>query len=107
MTKEYNLAAVLSITTGYMLVEDFGIIHELIEWLCKKPVFSHQIPSVADHCKSSIIKQFPQTNPEIDKLGDLVEWLVAAIKAKDTPIQDWIWRRLKSYYGDSFMVEGE
>ena len=115
LTKEYKLADVLGVITGYVLKDEgFSGIHDLIEWLAGGGVFVHQIPRIAPFCRDALKKQFPQLDAEQNaSLNTDIEWLVGVIcdpkyRAWDKDRQSekvaHIWRKLKAEYGDSFQV---
>lgn len=39
---------VLSAYTGFLLCDNFGLVHEYIEEILGRPVFTHEIPSLRD-----------------------------------------------------------
>lgn len=106
LTKEFTLAEVLGAISGYLLEHrGFGRIQELIEWVVGSPVFTHQIPYVADNVKKSLVKQFPQLDMDAHShLAVDVSLLVSAIKEKNQVNEAAIWRRLKERYGSTFQI---
>ena len=106
LTKEYALEEVLGLTTGYLLRDNgFSALHEMMEWMAGSPVFTHQIPQVAPLCETELKKQFPQLDADAHPvLASEVQWLVAAIKKKNSVNEAIIWRRLKIRLGSSFHV---
>jgi hypothetical protein len=106
LTKEYPLADVLGVITGYVLV-DKGMdgIHSLIEWMAGGGVFTHQIPTVGPYCEKALKRQFAQLNPDNHQLLSWrVEALVKALRNVDVAAASLIWEGLKAQYGDSFQV---
>lgn len=63
----FNLATVLSITTGLVLIE-FNAIHEALEYLMGGKLFTHQLSMVSDICTKKIYAKYPQLN-EVDAKG--------------------------------------
>lgn len=77
--RHFDLATVLGVTTG-VLLGDSADLHELIEHLCGGPVWTHELPSVADACREEILRQRPDlTNvpPPMVRSEDEAEEYVA------------------------------
>ena len=60
-SKQFPLAACLSITTGKMLC-DFGKFQELAEWVAGHPIWTHEFAehSLASALKVALLNQHPQ-----------------------------------------------
>lgn len=110
-TKEFSLASVLGVTTGYALVDKAMIeIQELMEWIVGISIFTHQLPGLKGHCAEALNRQLPHLNPaENASLKMEVERLVGVIRDKgrrdQAEMEAHIWRKLKAKYGDSFRVK--
>lgn len=50
--------AVLSAYTGVLLCESFTPVHEYIEHILERPVFTHEIPSLTDEIKEKSRAEF-------------------------------------------------
>ena len=106
LTKEFSLAEVLGVISGYLLVDKgFDRLQELMEWLVGGPVFTHQIPYIADDVKKALKKQFPQFDLEAQPfLSARIESLVREIKNKNGTAEWLIWGGLIAQYGAQFQV---
>lgn len=65
-------AVLLSITTGKLLVRDFGEFHKAAEFVLGAPIFIHHFANKEfnDNLKSILLKQHPDLLPE---LGDDID----------------------------------
>ena len=101
--REFNLATVLSITTGDLLCP-FSDVHGLIEFVADGPVWTHQIPRATDPIREAILRQHPDLadveTPEWDHDGNveaqIAEWLAPLrVTVGDTrsltPMDDFEW----------------
>jgi len=61
MTKQFDPAALASITTGTLMV-DFLVMHEAIEHVAGRPIMTHQLASreLCDKLKAMVLAQFPE-----------------------------------------------
>jgi hypothetical protein len=106
-TKEFTLAEVLGVISGYLLVDrGFDRLHELIEWVAGGGgVFTHQIPFVAPFVVKTLVKQFPDFDlAKNTALASDIEILVGALKAVDVQAEEALLRELRARWGDSFQV---
>jgi hypothetical protein len=71
-TKNIDPVALASITTD-IIMTSFGAVHEAIEWILGHPVWTHELPSVADTAKGLVRAQFPDMPIGIDD-----HWTVTA-----------------------------
>jgi hypothetical protein len=62
MTK--NEAAIIGAYTG-ILIGSFSDLHEYIEKIMKRPVFTHEIPFIADEIKNKASDDFIQLSRSI------------------------------------------
>ncbi len=51
--------ALASITTGIMMTDEFHLIHEAIEWIMGRLIWTHELRDVADEATALILRQFP------------------------------------------------
>lgn len=63
--KDIDPAALASITTG-ILMADFSAVHEAAEWLIGHPVWTHELPALADRLASLAIAQFPDLPTSVE-----------------------------------------
>jgi hypothetical protein len=82
-TQDFPLGAVLSVTTG-MLMCDFGEVGDLLEFMANEPVWTHQLPRVADEARPVILRQHPMLadieTPDIDKTQDVKAQITAFLE---------------------------
>jgi hypothetical protein len=75
---DWELGPVFSVTTG-MLMCDFGEVHKLFEYLCGGPVWTHEIPSIADSCRDEVLRQRPDLAtveaPDLTGVEDVTGYL--------------------------------
>lgn len=64
MTKDFQLGALLSLSTG-VLVAPFGDVHELLDFMTGDQLFTHQIPRAGDACLPALLEQHPDLPTEI------------------------------------------
>lgn len=79
-TKTFDAAVLGSITSGTLLVRDFGKVHEAIEWLAGHPVWTHELPAVSRKLSPALLVRFPDL-PTSETVGDFRE---CAVKLRDT-----------------------
>jgi len=48
-----------SITSGILLIQDFGKVHEAIEWVIGHPVWTHELPKYSEKATELIDAQYP------------------------------------------------
>ena len=58
MDKDFNYAVILSLVTERLFC-DFSDLHKAIEWICDRPVFTHEIPAVWPMVLESIFEKYP------------------------------------------------
>jgi hypothetical protein len=83
MPRSYQLADILSVTTGRLLSRDhMGGIYNILNGLTGDNLFTHQLPRAVDACRPSVIAQHPQLDgiepPEDIDVADLMAWLLDA-----------------------------
>jgi hypothetical protein len=104
--KEFTLLEILSLISRYMLIEKFDRLHELIEWIMGRIVFTHQIPSIADIVIQKAIEQFPQFDLKKDhSLKVDIQILVNDIKRKDEIAASILIQGMEARYGKTFLVK--
>ena len=75
MTKEE--AVILSAYTGYLLLDDFGAVHEFIEKLLGRPVFTHQLadPALAEEIRKECKPILPDVSEDVNRWIPVTERL--------------------------------
>jgi hypothetical protein len=58
--RPFALGAVLSVATGIFLADDFGQVHELLDYMTGDTLFTHQLPRAVDECADEVYRQHPQ-----------------------------------------------
>lgn len=58
-TKDFNSLAVASATTGVLLLQDFGKVHECVTWVLGREVWTHELPGCAKETTAAILAQYP------------------------------------------------
>jgi hypothetical protein len=106
-TKEFTLAEVLGVASGYLLEDGgFSRLHELMEWVAGGGVLTHQISAMAHIFRAALIKQFPQFSLENHVLlKRRIENLVKAIGSGDKEVEATIMNALVAEYGARFQVK--
>lgn len=86
--RSFHLGDVLSLTTDRLVSPSgFGAVHELVEYMAGEPVWTHQIPRVADECKPSLLAQHPDLaaievpdfSPGENAKAEVEEWLALQV----------------------------
>jgi hypothetical protein len=57
--KQLSTGAVLTITTGIVMVERFEGVPEAFEWVMGHPVWTHEMPRFGDEARDRIVAQHP------------------------------------------------
>lgn len=59
--KSFPVPVIVSATHRHLLCDSgFSSVHELIEWVCGEPVWTHQIPRVFESVRDGVFRQHPQ-----------------------------------------------
>ena len=59
-TKKFHIGDVLSITTGLLVSPDhIGGVYQILNYMTRDNLFTHQLGRAADECKPYLLKQFP------------------------------------------------
>ena len=58
-TKEFPTEAVVSAVSGIMLVDDFGEIYEVLNFLLEDNLFTHELPAACDRARPYIYARYP------------------------------------------------
>lgn len=58
-TKNFDPRAVASVTTGVLLLQDFGQVHECVTWVLGREVWTHELPGCAKETTVAILAQYP------------------------------------------------
>jgi hypothetical protein len=85
--KQLKIGAVLTITTGIVMVERFDGVGEAFEWIMGHPVWTHEMPSFFEAGKERVLRQYPDFPTDA---GDDWRAVLAAAKVK---------------YGDTIAIE--
>lgn len=103
-TKQFTLAETLGVMHGYLLEDNgFSRLHEAMEWIANRPIFTHEIPRVADDLQAALGKQFPKLmTPRVIRE---IKRLVKSIKSKNKLNEICRWNKLISLYGNIFEVQ--
>lgn len=102
-TREFDLADILSITTGRLLShQHMGGVYEILNHLTGDDLMTHQLPRAADTCRPALIEQHPfladLTPPDGDvPLDRLMAWLAEAeeqygYRLPVAPLAVWVHR---------------
>lgn len=57
--QEFPLGAVLTVTTGRLLVEDMGELYDILNFLTQDNLFTHQLPRAGREARPWILEQHP------------------------------------------------
>ena len=60
MSKTFSLGAILTITTGKLLVPDIGPVYKILGYMTGDTLFTHQLPRAGRFCAEPILEQHPQ-----------------------------------------------
>lgn len=77
-TKMIDPAALATITTGVVLVVPFSIVHEAIDWIMGRHLWTHELVLCGDETKALVLEQFPDM--PTDFTGD-IHSLIASLRA--------------------------
>lgn len=64
-TKAIDPRALGSITTGILLLDDFGKVHEAIIHVLGREVWTHELPSVSAEATAAVLRQFPDMPTDV------------------------------------------
>ncbi len=67
--KDFDPRVIGSITSGILLLNDFGKVHEAIEWIMGFPVWTHELPSFSQQCAKLAKDQFSGM-----PMGEVANW---------------------------------
>ena len=81
MTKKFNTADVLTLTTGLLLTE-IGNVYKILNFLTGDDLYTHQIPRASNYCIPSLREQVPQLFSE--DIQERTAALRADLKGKET-----------------------
>jgi hypothetical protein len=68
-TKAFDIRIIASITSGVLLVQDFSLVHEAIEWLAGYPVWTHELPAVCRRLAPELAERFPALPASEEAVG--------------------------------------
>lgn len=102
-TREVPIGVIMSLTQPYLLC-DFKDIHEFVEFLSGGPVWTHQIPRVADQAKPYLVEQFPDLAAiEVPDWSAMEDWNEIGHRTKVHRIGKWL-EEIAIEHGGSRMV---
>ena len=103
-TREFPIADVLTVVTGKMLVEDFGRVYEILNYMTGDDLYTHQLPDASTVCALELLHQYAALasvnylaryiTPEnwSDKFADMkamLGWETLAV----APLPEGVWRK--------------
>jgi hypothetical protein len=59
-TKDFSLAAVLTVVTGRFLVGDIGELYDILNHMTGDNLFTHQLARAGEVCEKPLLAQHPQ-----------------------------------------------
>jgi hypothetical protein len=59
MMKTFPLGAVLTVYGHKMVADDIGHVYELLNYMTRDNLFTHQLPRAAKMCRPELLKQHP------------------------------------------------
>ena len=73
-TKAIDVATLVSITSGVLLVQPFSKVHEACEWILGHPVWTHELGSekTVNRIKAAVLAQHPDLPSEVK--ADRNDW---------------------------------
>lgn len=69
-TRMFSLGVILTVTTDTFLMDDIGDLYELLNYMTRDELFTHQLPRAAKECRPALLAQHPQLT-DITVPGDL------------------------------------
>lgn len=63
-TKIFDPRALASITTGILLLDGFGKVHEAIEHVLGRSLWTHELPGASKEASAAVLAQFPDMPTE-------------------------------------------
>ena len=85
-SRRFPLGDILTVTTGIAFSQGIAGAHELMEYMVGGPVWTHQLPRVADECKPELLRQHPDlvgVRPPGDfpepRAENALRWLAAQV----------------------------
>lgn len=83
ITKDFHIGDILSVTSGRLVSpRHVDGIYDLLSWMADEPVWTHQLPRVAEECAPSLRRQFPdlaavQVPSDFDGEASVLSWLAS------------------------------
>jgi len=83
-SRAFDVAVLVSITSGVLLVQPFSKVHEACEWLMGHPVWTHELGSEAtvNRIKAAVLAQHPDLPSEVT--ADRNNWDAVAASLRET-----------------------
>lgn len=97
--REWPLGVVLTLTTGMMLCDSFGQMHELAEWLVQHPIWTHEFADreLSAQLREAVLQQCPPLREVKDyTLRSALETCPDATReSREQLCRDWLaeWER--------------
>jgi hypothetical protein len=80
----FPLGAVLSVSTGIFVADDFGQVQELMSHLVGESLFAHSLPRVAKPCAAEVLRQHPALaeipKPALSGREECDAWVAAQVE---------------------------
>jgi hypothetical protein len=64
-TRDFDPRIIGSITTGVLLIEGFSLVHEAMEFVMGRPIWTHEIRRETDEARRLVLEQHPDMPIEI------------------------------------------
>lgn len=64
-TRDFDPRIIGSITTGVVLIEGFGQVHEAMEFVMGRPIWTHEIPGESAEMRRLVLEQVPDMPTEL------------------------------------------
>lgn len=90
---QFNLGAVLTVTTGRLLCS-FDDLYGILNHMTGDNLFTHQLPRASEACEKPLLAQFPQ----------LADVQVPEVLSGKDDVEAWL-NTQQTVYGDTFDVE--
>jgi hypothetical protein len=102
--KAFGTDAVLTLATGAMVCEDFGDMHELVEFLTGEPVWAHQLANrpFVDALQAEIIRQHDWLAEAVASQPDFTTFLTT--EGKERVAREFV-ARFAAEHGNTVEVE--
>lgn len=89
MNRTFDVADLLTVTTGRLLCS-VDRLYDLLGYMVRDSVWTHQLPRVGDECKPWLLRWFPELQPACDRLDSLDRWIAKTPDQPDRGIVMWL-----------------